>query len=301
MLPNKYNLSWCSRPLSRLNLADGPGELASARRQLDQKAWKTSSESWWATDAPTRESTNHAISCTNWSSSAARPAAAPQGQPYYPGSSRLVLRSCSGPVRIGPSPSHPDRGDMFSSVLALTRDQDTVLRNKYARMIKVSRHNTLNPNAVNLRTIVMPWKNKRSWTADASCRLDSSLTAQYDSELGLGPPEATDPPRRGIQRGRQTNPTKIFATGEYLCAQPIRRALSQPAKPAGIFLCRLEWLRLRGISERKHDPPDSRPCCFHSLQCAPSAQSSGAQWPLLIQVLLDDSRRRPDQVPWYGS
>ena len=37
---------------------------------------------------------------------------------------RLVLRSCSGP---------------FSSVLALTRNQDTALRNKYARMLEVSR------------------------------------------------------------------------------------------------------------------------------------------------------------------
>ena len=70
------------------------------------------------------------------------PGAAPQGQPYYPDSSRLVLHSCSGPIQNGPSPSHPDRGDRFSSVLSLTRNQDTVLRNKYARMIKVSRHNT---------------------------------------------------------------------------------------------------------------------------------------------------------------
>ena len=35
----------------------------------------------------------------------------------------------------------------------------------------------------------MPRKRKRSWTADAFCRLDSGLTPQYDSELGVGPPE----------------------------------------------------------------------------------------------------------------
>ena len=31
---------------------------------------------------------------------------------------------------VRPLPGHPDRGDRFSSVLALTRNQDTVLRNK---------------------------------------------------------------------------------------------------------------------------------------------------------------------------
>ena len=54
------------------------------------------------------------------------PAAAPQGQPYYPDSSRLVLHSCSGPVRIEPSPSRPDRGDKSSCVLAPTGNLDTV-------------------------------------------------------------------------------------------------------------------------------------------------------------------------------
>ena len=101
---------------------------------------------------------------------------------------------------VARSPNHPDRGHRFASVLALTRNQDTV--NKYARMIKVSRHNTFlnHPAAVSLKhgtrtqwTIVRPWKRKRSWTADALCRLESSLTSQYDSELGLGLPEALIP------------------------------------------------------------------------------------------------------------
>ena len=47
----------------------------------------------------------------------------------------------------------------------------------------------------------MPWKRKRCWTADAFCRLDSSLTPQYDSEQDLG--SRSDPLGRGIQRGRQ--------------------------------------------------------------------------------------------------
>ena len=50
-------------------------------------------------------------------------------------STRAVARCELGLLRV-------IRGDRFSSVLALTRNQDTVLRNRYARMIKVSRHNT---------------------------------------------------------------------------------------------------------------------------------------------------------------
>ena len=41
----------------------------------------------------------------------------------------------------------------------------------------------------------------------------------------------TAPPRRGIQRGRQSVSTEIPVTGDRLRAQPLRRCLSQPAKP----------------------------------------------------------------------
>ena len=48
-------------------------KIAPTRRQLDQKARKTSPEPWWTTDASTRESSNHAVSSTSWCSLAARP------------------------------------------------------------------------------------------------------------------------------------------------------------------------------------------------------------------------------------
>ena len=59
----------------------------------------------------------------------------------------------------------------------------------------------------------------------------------------------------------------------------------------------------RNFRDRMHDPADSRPRCFPSLQCVPTAHSKG---PLLGAVALVDAsasrrfRRRPDQVPWYG-
>ena len=183
------------------------------------------------------------------------PAAAPQGQPHCPDSSRLVLHSCSGPMRIAPSPSHPDRGDRFSSVPALTRNHDTVLRNIYARMTKSQssqhlsqltaavslKHGNRNPNAVN-------WRTKRSWTA---------VTPQYDSELGLCPPEALIPrDEESSKEDRLLLPrfllqAIVFAHSSYGRLFPNRPSLQ------GNPLCRSDWLRLRGISETVHDPSDS--------------------------------------------
>ena len=74
------------------------------------------------------ESSNHAISCTSWCSPAACSRRRSPGSAVQSYSRRLALHSCSGPMRIGLSPSHPDSGDRFSSVLALTRNQDMVLR-----------------------------------------------------------------------------------------------------------------------------------------------------------------------------
>ena len=44
--------------------------------------------------------------------------------------------------------------------------------------------------AVSLKPTIMPWKRKKSWSADASDRLDFSLTLQYDSKQDFGSPEA---------------------------------------------------------------------------------------------------------------
>ena len=84
----------------------------------------------------------------------------------------------------------------------------------------------------------------------------------------------TDPPRRGIQRGRQTVPTEIPVTGDYLSAQAVRRGLSQSAKPARespvpIRLASLAW----NCGDRVHDPPGSRARCFSSVQGVRTAQS----------------------------
>ena len=89
-----------------------------------------------------------------------------------------------------------------------------------------------NPNTVNLRTLVMPWKRKRCWTADASCRLDLSLTPQYDSEPDLGSPEAlifeTRNPARKTDRSsrdsccRRLSWRTVRAKGSFTTGQACR-------------------------------------------------------------------------------
>ena len=97
-----------------------------------------------------------------------------------------------------------------------------------------------------------------------------------------------------IQRGRQTVPTKVFAAGDYLCAQPRRRTLSQPAKPAGESSVQIRLASLaRNFRDRMRDPPDSRPRCLFSLQCVPTAQSSGALFGAMAPVDASASRRCP--------
>ena len=114
-----------------------------------------------------------------------------------------------------------------------------------------------NPNAVNWRTVVMPWKRKRSWTVDAFCRLDSSLTPQYGSAPGLGSPETLIP--RDEESSEEGRPflsrfllqAIVFAHSPHGGLFPNRPSLQ------GNLLCRSDWLRLRGISETVHDPSDS--------------------------------------------
>ena len=230
------------------------------------------------------------------------PAAAPKGQPYYPDSSRLVLHSCSGSMRIGPL-------DRFSTVLAPTRNQDTVLRNKYARMIKTSCHNTFLSPQQPSPSSTEPERSgpadhchamERSWTADAFCRLDSGLTPQYDRELGLGPPEVLIP--RTEESSEEDKPFLL-----RFLLQAIIFARLFPNRPSlqGNLLCTSDWLRLRGISatERMILPIRDLAAFPHCCVCEQlkAVERSSARWPLSAPVLLSDSRRRPDQVPWYGS
>ena len=104
-------------------------------------------------------------------------------------------------------------------------------------------------------------------------------------------------PRGGIQRGRQTFPTEIRLAGDYLRAQPVRRGLSQPAKLAGGSSVQIRLASLaRNFGDRMHDPPDSRACCFSSVQSVRTAQSRETL--LGAMALLDDSRWQPGSVPW---
>ena len=112
-----------------------------------------------------------------------------------------------------------------------------------------------------------------------SCQGKEVLDSRYIVPIGLQSHSAvrwctvsrvsrdTDPPRRGIQRGRQTVPTEIPVTEDYLSAQPVRRGLSQSAKPARespvpIRLASVAW----NCGDRMHDPPGSRARCFSSVQ-----------------------------------
>ena len=227
------------------------------------------------------------------------PAAAPQGQPHYPDSSRLVLHS----MRVLSS-SHPDRGDRFSSVLALLEIIHGAQKQKCAHdKSQSSQHlfpahssrlpQARNPNAVNQRTTVMPWKRKRSWTVDAFCRLGSSLTPQYDSELGLGPPEALIP--RDEESSEENRPflprfllqAIVFAHSPYGGLFPNRPSLQ------GNLLCRSDWLRLRGISETECVilPIRDLVAFPHCSVC--EARSSGALLGAAAPVGASASRRFP--------
>ena len=104
----------------------------------------------------------------------------------------------------------------------------------------------------------------------------------------------TDPPRRGIQRGRQTVLAEILAAGDCLGAQPVRRGLSQLAKPAGESSVQIRLASLaRGISETERLILPIRelvasPRCSVCEQLKAGERSS-AQWPLSVPALLDEA------------
>ena len=112
-----------------------------------------------------------------------------------------------------------------------------------------------------------------------------------------------DPPRRGTQRGRQTVLTDIFATGDCLRAQPIRRATGQACK--GIFCADQIGFACEEFQRQECTilPIRDLAAFPHYSVCAQlkAVERSSAQWLLSVPVLLSDSRRRPDQVLWYGS
>ena len=105
---------------------------------------------------------------------------------------------------------------------------------------------------------------------------NSSLTPQYDSELGLG----------------QTVLTAISHAGVYLRAQPERRGLSQLAKPARESSVQIRLASLaRGCGNRMRDPPGlrARSACEHLRSWErPSTRGS-----LPAPVLLDQFSWQP--------
>ena len=141
----------------------------------------------------------------------------------------------------------------------------------------------------------MPWKRKRR---DGRCMVSSGLKfrpavrKRTKSRISRG----THPPRRGIQRRRQTVPTAISATGDFLRAQPVTRGVfPQPAKPSRestvqIRLASLAW----GCRNRMRDPPNSRVRCLSSAQRVRTSQIRRA--PLGASVLSSPSAFRRIQL-----
>ena len=95
--------------------------------------------------------------------------------------------------------------------------------------------------------------------------------------------------------GRQTVLAEILVAGNYPHAQPVRRGLSQLARPTGEPSVQIRVASpARNFGDRMHDPPDSRARCFSSVQCAPTAQSGGALlFGALAPVGASASRRPP--------
>ena len=101
--------------------------------------------------------------------------------------------------------------------------------------------------------------------------------------------------RRGIQRGRKTVPTEISAAGDDLRAQPVRRGLSQPAKPSRESSVQTRLASLaRGCRKRMRDPADSRVRCLSSVQRVRTSQFRGAF--LSMSVLAGPSASRRIQL-----
>ena len=145
---------------------------------------------------------------------------------------------------------------------------------------------------------LMPWKRKKCWTADALCRLEPSVTPQYDSELYLGSPEAS------IPREEESSEGEIPVTGDYLRAQLVQRGLSQTAKPARESLVQIRLAsHATDCGDRVHDLPGSRARCLSSVQCVRTSQSSGAVLGASVPAGPSASRRiqlavRPSALVW---
>ena len=137
-------------------------------------------------------------------------------------------------------------------------------------------------------------KRKKCRTADALCRLDPSLTPQYDSELDLGSPEALIPRDEESSEEEQTVPTEMLVARDYLRAQPVEGVFhNRPCLQVNL-LCRSDWLRMRGIAETEcMILPVRELAAFSLVQCMRPAQSRGALLGAMVPVGPSASRRIP--------
>ena len=227
------------------------------------------------------------------------PAAAPTDQLHHPVPSRLVCHPGSRPMRTGSPPGHNHRGRRNPGVLALNGAWNATLR------CAAGAARSLLSEAIIL-TRLHAWQLKQQNKSERaiSDRLPAVLDDQqpFHSSLSLGYIESRGPnhavEKKDVLDGRcivplgsqshsavrqrtgsgfrQTVPTEILVTGEYLRAQPVRRGLSQPAKPAGEPSVQIRLaLPARNCRNRVRDPPDSRTRCFSSVQRVRTAQSRG--------------------------
>ena len=150
----------------------------------------------------------------------------------------------------------------------------------------------------------MPWKRKKCWTADALCPLDPSLTPQYDSELGLGSPEALiprdeEPREEDIPFDRDTCLQEIlFAHSTY------KRVFHNRPSLQVNLLCRSERLRqCEELAEGECMILPVRELAVAFPRCnvceqLKSGERSSARRSLSAPALLDEFRWQSDPVPW---
>ena len=147
---------------------------------------------------------------------------------------------------------------------------------------------------VRLRVPIMPRKRKKCWTADALCRLDPSLTPQYDSELDPGSLEALIP--RDVESSEEDRPflPRFFLQEVIFAHSPYGGGLSQPTKPAGESPVQIRLpLLARNFGDRMQILPVRELAAFPRCSVCEQLQAqerSPARWCLSAPTLLDGSR-----------
>ena len=117
-------------------------------------------------------------------------------------------------------------------------------------------------------------KEKRCWTADAWCRLDSSFKPQFGSEQDLESPEAFIPRDEESSEDDRPFPPRfllqeiIFVHSPYEGVSHNRPCLRSRESSVQIRLASLA----RGCRNRMRDPPITRTRCLSLVQCVRTSQ-----------------------------